>query len=110
MLPYRCQVEAKCKRDDVGSSRPMVLGYLCDGGSGGESPPPLPHDTMEEEVFDDIVRDLFPCGLKGGDDSLEKNHLFFIVETSIFEGYFPTLLILKELLSGFTLKKTLSPI
>ena len=36
-------------RDDAGSSRPMVLEDLCDGG---ESPPPLSHEAMEEELFD----------------------------------------------------------
>ena len=49
-------------------------------------PPPLPHTAMEEKVFDDMVCDLFPCGPRGSDDTLEKDHLFSNAETLVLEG------------------------
>ena len=53
----------------------MASDDFCDGNS---SPLPLPYKAMEEEVFDDMVYDLFSHDPKGHDDSLEKNHLFIL--------------------------------
>ena len=62
-------------KDDVGSSIRQVQE---DSSDGGESPPPLLHRAMEEEVFDDMVRDLFPYNAKGSDNPLKKI-IFFLV-------------------------------
>ena len=59
----------------------MVLDDFCDGDS---SPSPLPHEAMEEKLFDDMVHDLFSHEPKGIEDSLEKDHLFTTAETPVF--------------------------
>ena len=46
-----------------------------------------PHKVVEEEVFDDIVQNLFRDDHKGMDDNdMEQVHLYNASSTSVFEG------------------------
>lgn len=81
MLPYAHREEAKRRRYEVGSSGGTVTDAWSDGDS---SPPPLPHEAVEEEVFDDMVRDLYVH--QGRDNSMEQDDLFTAASTPLFEG------------------------
>ena len=46
-----------------------------------------PHEVVEEEVFDDMARNLFRDDPKGmDDDDMDQEHLYKASSTLVFEG------------------------
>ena len=82
MVPYARREHAKRRRDDAGASGSIVRDeWERDDNS------PAPHEVVEEEVFDDMVRNLFRDDPKGMDDNdMEQEHLYNASSTPVFEG------------------------
>ena len=82
MVPYTRREHAKRRRDDAGASGSIVRDeWERDDNS------PAPHEVVEEEVFDYMVRNLFRDDHKGMDDNdMEQEHLYNTSSTPVFDG------------------------
>ena len=72
MVPYARREHAKRRRDDARASGSIVRDeWEMDDNS------PAPHEVVEDEVFDDMVQNLFRDDRKGMDDNdMEQEHLY----------------------------------
>ena len=78
MVPYARREHAKRRRDDAGASGSIVRDeWERDDNS------PAPHEVVEEEVFDDMVWNLFRDDHKGMDDN-DMEHRFLKGAHSLF--------------------------
>ena len=82
MVPYARREHAKRRRDDARASGSIVRDeWERDDNS------PTPHEVVEEEVFDDMVRNIFRDDHKGMDyNDMEQEHLYKASLTLVFEG------------------------
>ena len=80
MVPYAQREHAKRRRDDAGASGSIVRDeWERDDNS------PTSHEVVEEEVFDDMVQNLFRDDHKGMDDNdMEQEHLYNASSTPFF--------------------------
>ena len=83
MVPYARREHAKRRRDDAGASGSIVP----DEWERDDINSPAPHEVVEEEVFDDMVRNLFRDDHKGMDaNDMEQEHLYNASSTPVFDG------------------------
>ena len=83
MVPYARREHAKRQRDDDGA-----LGSIVRDEWERDDNSPAPHEVVEEEVFDDMVRNLFRDDHKGMDDNdMEQEHLYNASSTPVFDGW-----------------------
>ena len=83
MVSYARREHAKRRRDDAGASGSIVRDE-CERDDNSLAPH---EEVVEEEVFDDMVRNLFSDDHKGMDDTdMEQEHLYNASSTPVFEG------------------------
>ena len=75
---------AKRGRSEAESSAART--HVDDMYDGYSSASPLPHEVVEEEALDDMVRDFFAHHRIEGDQCSENDELFSAASTPLFEG------------------------